>query len=1004
MTLQREYVCWKNDAVLAITPRDAASLGQGHFQAIHHPLRLRRRKLDQRVGGAWVEEGAIVTALRGELSADGYLFLPIVGGSGTGKSHLVRWARDRSIDTPNWECRYLPKNRTGLRQALNIIMQGLDGSAVNTAREALATASSAAEKDDILGERLLDDLALVISRHDEFLDVPAGEDDRARQTRQKLVRELPDVLRDPVVRRRLLAPEAVILRLVGLSMRGRQEGDGLDDDATNFRASDLPLTFHELSQASAGARKLLAQLAAIGSLLDAALELINRALPLAEKRITVSSQVSLVEIFRELRRTLHAQSKELVLFIEDLTVLHGVEKEFLDAIVEPVQGPEGRMCNLRLLFAVTEGHFDSLDTVRTRCEDAYWFDSEYGEDGVTTEDAVAFLGRYLNAARLAPAKIDEAWKDRVDDEGWVVNACTPCDYRVDCHDTFKTSPQGYGLYPYNPEAIERLVIAAAPRGFDPREVVRQLVRRFLQHGAADMKHSDFPSADLLEVFATGTEPLPALLSSEVQARRPTDHVRFANVLRYWSDTNTPGVIDSRVLEAFALDNAEGDLKALRAVVGGGGPTKRPVKKIDDASREPLASEAQDLLRDPARRRQFDELVAWAGNGRDLTAATTQALRKLIHKAVLTNLEFGAVPVNLGDAFEEGRFSLAQVVLEGSVTQQRPGAATIIVQRTVSSATALQGLLLLTELGESGFPQADRYRRLAADAVDEWTAAVSATLTRPAGERVISAVHALLVASVVLGRTDLASTPRDYMRAIFSNSDATAPATDRSPVWKALHARATHLVSKYAPVVNAEFGEARGVRGETRAIQAHRLLPLIETFVASWTLQAADPQVSSFFRAVEQAVDDEFKRLQQELEPARTLIDRTRAWDEQVDKVLSVVQVAHQAGRLKSAGELEALRALSASANKHGSRDYFRLLVSLDAGPAMPQFLAVLASDLPSTASSAAVFAVRGERAITGIEDSLKSRQASEGMRDIEAVTNTVLDSAQGLLDVVKALS
>ena len=84
------------------------------------------------------------------------------------------------------------------------------------------------------------------------------------------------------------------------------------------------------------------------------------------------------------------------------------------------------MCNLRLLFAVTEGHFDSLDTVRTRCEDAYWFDSEYGEGGVTTEDAVAFVGRYLNAARLAPERIEEDWQGRSGEKGWAANACTPC--------------------------------------------------------------------------------------------------------------------------------------------------------------------------------------------------------------------------------------------------------------------------------------------------------------------------------------------------------------------------------------------------------------------------------------------------------------------------------------------------------------------------------------------------------------------------------------------------
>src|SRR4051812_31916754 len=113
MTTFRNYVCWRDDAVLAATPRDAASLTHAHFQAVHHPLRVRRRRLDQREHGTWASEIDIVDALQGALRHDGYLFIPIVGGSGTGKSHLVRWVKDRTQDVPGWESRYLPKTRTG---------------------------------------------------------------------------------------------------------------------------------------------------------------------------------------------------------------------------------------------------------------------------------------------------------------------------------------------------------------------------------------------------------------------------------------------------------------------------------------------------------------------------------------------------------------------------------------------------------------------------------------------------------------------------------------------------------------------------------------------------------------------------------------------------------------------------------------------------------------------------------------------------------------------------
>jgi hypothetical protein len=167
MTELRNYVCWDSKAVLAATPRDAASLGDGHFQAVHHPLRLRRRRVDERAGGRWANEGDVVKALRGPLTRDGYLFIPVVGGSGTGKSHLIRWVRDQTQGTANWESRYLPKNRTGIRQAIDIVTRGDPDKKFAPAREALQAAPASTESDEVLADRLLDELAILLSYTDE---------------------------------------------------------------------------------------------------------------------------------------------------------------------------------------------------------------------------------------------------------------------------------------------------------------------------------------------------------------------------------------------------------------------------------------------------------------------------------------------------------------------------------------------------------------------------------------------------------------------------------------------------------------------------------------------------------------------------------------------------------------------------------------------------------------------------------------------------------------------
>ena len=367
-----KIVCWNETAVLASTPRDAASLSSGHFRAVHHPLKLQRRQLETRRGGTWVNEDEIVRVLEGPLRPDGYLLVPVVGGSGTGKSHLVRWVFEHTRYHETWVVRYLAKNRTSIRRVIEIVIDGMQGPAVDMAREALESAPAHTESEWVLAQRLLDELALITSeegpRH-------SGLDQESEQRLAKLRTELPDVLRDPVVRRRLMEEGAAIPRLVGLAMRGRRDGDGLDDDAARIAEGDLPRSFDEIGEVSGRAKALLLQLATIPELATDAVNLINDSLPSAVKRVFVSNQVDLIEVFREVRKALLIDNKELVLFIEDLTVLHGVEREFLDAIVEPAKSADGELSNLRVLFAITDGHFrfDNLDTVRTRCDDAYWY-------------------------------------------------------------------------------------------------------------------------------------------------------------------------------------------------------------------------------------------------------------------------------------------------------------------------------------------------------------------------------------------------------------------------------------------------------------------------------------------------------------------------------------------------------------------------------------------------------------------------------------------------------
>ena len=1007
----RNFVCWSEDAVLAVTPRDAASLTDGRFQAIHHPLRLRQRRLDQRTGGTWVTEADVLGALRGSLRPDGYLFVPVVGGSGTGKSHLVRWVKDQTEGEPGWEVRYLPKNRTGLRRAIEIVIRDLSGPRIEEAREALQLAPAHTESDEILAQRLLDELALMISQLEPR---PAGsvEDKRAAQMRTKLVRELPDLLRDPVVRRKLTADGAVILRLVGLALRGREEGDGLDDDATRFLETDFPLTFEEIGGATSVARDLLSKFATLPQLKEAAVSMINEVLPAAEKRVAVSSQVDLVEIFREVRRALHSEKRQLALFVEDLTVLHGVEREFLDAIVEPTHSADGDMCSLRMIFAVTEGHFDDLDTVRTRCDDAFWLDAPYGDDGVDAEEALAFVARYLNASRLEPDGIDKAWSNRTSNEAsWLQNACSTCKHQESCHDTFGVSRDGYGLYPFNGSAVARFVRALSTERFDPRDVVREVINRFLIQGSGEMRRDAFPSSAMLTIFDRNSDPIPPLIASQIRSMRPVDYDRVGNTLRYWSSEGSSVDITHDLLEAFGIADFENNLSTLRGLQssgghrGDGGSGKHRPKPPKDGGYSDASGGVEEQLKAKSGK-YFEELKVWSSKQRELSASATNDLRKAVHELVVQNLEFGSYPVNLGADFDAILFRDSDIFIQGSVTQQSLESAVVVVERNQVNAAALQGLLLAKEIDLDNSPESAIYRRTLGAALENWLATVVAKLAEPVSPSSGAVVEAAIVAAAVLGELDSNPRPVNYMAAIVSNSETPTPSAARSGKWKALAAKAGELRSRSRKRIEVEFGEARGKIGGVRLIQADRLSPVIAAFTADWKLDSADPSIAVFFRSVGPAVDEEWSKLGDLVRETLPLIDaeEVRTWADQTKQVLDVLRAANDAGRLADPTAVADLKTLAEMQPNSVLRSLGETALALEKNVTLPEKLRLLASDLPDHVGIVHDFATRASKAIDGLERNLAKRQSAVGDGgSMEAAILSVAEATNRFDEAVKGL-
>ena len=238
------------------------------------------------------------------------------------------------------------------------------------------------------------------------------------------------LLLDPHVRDHLLRPGTLIPRLAASLLADRREGD--PERPLTFTTEDLPLDILDVKKASEVAQKRLMLIKTRAELQEAAVAMLNEQLPVAVTNAGNIGSGRLQSALLKIRREFARQGKEIILLIEDFALIQGIQRDLLDAIIE-VGERDGRvvMAPVRTLMAVTTGYYSRLaDTVLTRAKAAtpyvYDLDVQFDASEEGMAEIVAFVGRYLNAARLGREKLDAEGVRSARD---VPNFCDGCDYR-----------------------------------------------------------------------------------------------------------------------------------------------------------------------------------------------------------------------------------------------------------------------------------------------------------------------------------------------------------------------------------------------------------------------------------------------------------------------------------------------------------------------------------------------------------------------------------------------
>jgi hypothetical protein len=933
------YRCWTPDSAAAL-PTEAVVASRAFFFATHAPLKIYRSDPNGHRTAAVSEETVWKDFLNRKTSG-GALLMLVRGESGTGKSHLVRWVRERTPSTDTREVIYLIKSQTSLKAVVKALLARVDSPELNQLRADVDRMISGMDQEGL--ERRL------VNQLQEALAAAPMEAGRARVLSGK--NGLQVLLQDPYVSNHLRRPGALIPQMAKsiLNDRGKDE----KDRPLEFTDEDLPLDILDAKQAAAVTQRMLQILATNPDLQSAAVRMLNEHVQRAVAEATTIGAGRLQNAMLEVRREFARQNKEVVLLIEDFAVIQGFQRDLLDAVIE-VGDHEGRsdLAPIRTLMAVTSGYYDSLpDTVLTRVRAAtgyvYDLDSQF-EPAAEMGETSSFVGRYLNAARLGQERVENVGTQ----EGVPIpNACDAfCSFRRQCHSAFGQSAEGYGLYPFNESALRRAIRARPTPGsiigaFNPRVVIGEVVRNVLLEHADAIADGKFPDGRFAEEYRarrpgetgfsaeTREKVLSAAARSVLNELDPGDADRRATFLEFWGDAPdtvvnlSPGMHEAFEIQPLSVEELQRKPTSPKRAPGAGTSTASGQQRPTDGMRETV-------------RRAIEHVEVWATQGARLNQGTASEIREIIRNAVVQRCAWNnplmPEPTNevLKRAWPVGS---AVVSISGAYGEREAaaGAAPIMFTLSPENAVFFQGLILRAKAGDTQ-AGAEAWRRLA-EYADRYQGRLQEAVLLSQSitdEQIALGVRASLIGATLAGKALPGMREPELFSLVFDDGKGWSRGDVESNAgpWQAtLH---KHLDARPDLVagLRSGLGVSRGSRGGVRMIDAARALPMLRKAAKSWLWDTPSSELAPWTRKAvigfaewDVLLDAQVSAVTSQLATVRQLFPKGTSLAVTIEAVRKAVDAARGAGVEQTAPEqYSQLQALITQAGQQDWRSVERL--------------------------------------------------------------------------------
>ena len=641
---------------------EAESASDALFLAVHQPMRIDCSAYGVRGTESSKGEGDLLKAFIAKPPPSGTVIFPIVGSSGIGKSHLVRWLDAHLRRRKDASLRHIvriPKSAS-LKRVLELILADLPNDKYGGLRREL---TNAVMPPDLLSATRGLQAKLLVQLERKFQDARsriashAARPDDQQRVAHCAPNSLQALLQDPELYSHFTAYEdptkmGVLARIAARYVHGAASSEKGPENI--FTVGDLEIS-EKIKQAHlANQTRLYLNTLALenGKKRAVAVGFLNEVVDAALGELLDFHGTSLTDLFVRIRQQFSKDKRELVLLVEDFATLAGIQGSLLDAITRPNRDQE-QLCIMRTALAVTTGYLSQWETVTTRAEYEWKLqDVPFENDDEALNCFTDFVGSYLNASRWGNAVLKKRfaeWEaDKEDDlHRWIPDFIKEHEQELD--DDVKESLAAFGtsvtnkysLFPFNKAAIHRLGrrYLNDPHGrlrFLPRLLLNRILRDTLIKQRLFYSEKQFPPANFHNFRR---QELETAIDAKIEAGGNHEQLdRLAALVYFWADAphdiKSAASCPDEIYRSFNLDPIKWGVKTPETTKSSTDDSKQ--KEADKQSGKVKPKEIDDGL-GPWR----EKLREWRKEGR-ITQNDANKLRGYLAEAIYTGLDWDSL--------------------------------------------------------------------------------------------------------------------------------------------------------------------------------------------------------------------------------------------------------------------------------------------------------------------------------------------------------------------------